>query len=129
MRCIEFKGYIGKAGYGLTHDKETKKTISAHRLAFKQAYGYLPQVVMHICDNPKCINPEHLKAGTQAENIKDCITKGRYNPGFKLTKEQIEEIKKDPRSSRVLGKIYGVNQKTICNYKKEVSGKGGHCGV
>ena len=77
--CVLYTGYVSKAGYGLTYNPETKKTISAHRLAFKQANGYLPKVVMHVCDNPTCINPEHLKAGTQSENIKDCVQKGRYS--------------------------------------------------
>jgi len=120
MRCIEYNGHIGNAGYGLDYDPETKKTISAHRLAFKQAYGFLPKVVMHTCDNPKCVNPEHLKAGTQSENIKDCVSKGRYVTRQKLSKEDCEHIKQSGFSSRALAKYYGVNQKTILNIKKEV---------
>lgn len=131
MRCIEYKGYITKSGYGLDYNPETQKTILAHRLAFKIAYGYLPKVVMHICDNPSCVNPEHLKAGTQSDNIKDCISKGRYKYRRKLTLEQTKEIINDTRPQRVIAKNYNVSQKTILNVKKGryITGKGGSCGV
>jgi len=127
MRCIEYKGSIGNSGYGMDYDPDTQKTITAHRLAFKQANGFLPPVVMHICDNKICVNPEHLKAGTQSDNIKDCVAKGRYVSRQKVSDQDIKAIQSDPRSSRVLGKVYGVNQKTILNYKN-YTGKGGSCG-
>lgn len=52
-----------------------------HVFAYEEAYGPVPAgcVVMHTCDNPKCINPKHLVAGTQADNVRDCIAKGRGN--------------------------------------------------
>lgn len=135
MRCIEYKGHISNAGYGLDYDPETQKTISAHRLAFKQANGYLPKVVMDSCDNPVCINPSHLIAGNQSDNIKDCVSKKRYVSRQKLSLDDCEHIKKSSFSSRLLAKYYGVNQKTICNIKNEkynyrdISGKGGSCGA
>ena len=135
MRCIEYTGSIGNSGYGMDYDPDTQKTISAHRLAFKQANGYLPKVVMHSCDNPICINPAHLVAGTQSDNIKDCVSKGRYKSQQKLSLEDCEHIRSSSFSSRSLAKYYGVNQKTILNIKndkfnyKDISGKGGSCGA
>ena len=132
--CILYNGHIGNAGYGLDYDPETKKTITAHRLAFKAHYGYLPKVVMHLCDNKACVNPDHLLAGTQSENIQDCVRKGRHGAKSKLSSTEILEILLSDSSSRQLAKKYNVNQKTICNvrnhkYNYDITGHGGSCGV
>jgi hypothetical protein len=134
--CIPYMGYIAPNGYGMDYDPETKKTISAHRLAFKQAYGYLPKVVMHLCDYKQCVNPKHLQAGTQSENIKDCVAKGRYDYSKrKLNKEQVLEIYNDKsKSQRTLAASYGVTQRVVQGIKwgqtyKEYTGHGGSCGV
>jgi hypothetical protein len=54
-----------------------------HRLAYCEAHAIdiediVGQVVMHTCDNPACINPEHLRLGTQADNLADMLSKGRH---------------------------------------------------
>lgn len=133
--CVIHTGYISNAGYGLTYNPETKKTISAHRKAFKDAHGYLPKVVMHICDTPTCVNPQHLIAGTQSMNILDCVSKGRYNNSKrKLSKEDVEHIYSSSFSQRALAKYYGVTQRVIWGIKNhktycEWTGHGGSCGV
>lgn len=53
------------------------KIISSHRVAYGLATGEEPEVVMHMCDNPACVNPAHLKGGSQAENNFDMRDKGR----------------------------------------------------
>lgn len=57
------------------------KVLYLHRLSFMSSHGELRpgMYVLHRCDNPKCINAEHLFAGTQADNIRDCVAKGRHN--------------------------------------------------
>lgn len=45
-----------------------KKPTTKHRAVFYSVHGYLPEVVEHACNNPRCINPEHLKAGTHKSN-------------------------------------------------------------
>lgn len=65
-------------GYGMLtiHGKQ----VRLHRLAALIWHAIpLPakKVIRHICDNPSCFNPEHIIPGTQAENMKDCSTKGR----------------------------------------------------
>lgn len=54
----------------------------AHRISYELHVGQIPDgmVVMHECDNPLCVNPGHLRVGTQLENIKDRDTKGRQVP-------------------------------------------------
>lgn len=117
MECKLHEKGVANSGYGLSYDPLTKKTMSAHRKVFRDTYGFLPPVVMHICDNPLCVNPEHLRAGTQSENIKDCVAKGRHKSHQKLSLEQCNEIKSSELSSRKLGEIYGVHQNTILNIK------------
>ena len=55
--------------------------IYAHRGSFLVAYGDLPagKQICHTCDNPACINPAHLWAGTASENMQDCVSKGRMS--------------------------------------------------
>ena len=128
MRCIIYQGSIGNSGYGLDYDPDTQKTLSAHRLAFKQAYGYLPKVVMHTCDNKRCINPAHLRAGTQSENLKDAYNKGRAKPPLKIEEPLRSQIRASSGSSRKVATQYGIHQTTVLNIRKEISGHGGSCG-
>src|SRR5690606_6189427 len=77
------------------------------RYIYEECFGAIPEghVVMHKCDNTKCINPEHLNVGTQSDNVRDMFNKGRYkrrkpwpkgekSGRAKLTEEQVREIKK-----------------------------------
>lgn len=77
--CHEYTGYIHPLGYGELIFKG--KMWKVHRLVWVALKGPIPSwpraVVLHSCDNRKCINPDHLSLGTQQENIRDCVTKGR----------------------------------------------------
>lgn len=55
------------------------KYVNAHRFSYKINKGTIPKgmVVMHTCDTPLCVNPEHLKLGTQKDNLQDMYSKGR----------------------------------------------------
>lgn len=67
-----------KAAYGRFSFNGTK--IQAHRAAYLATHGEIPDglLVLHRCNNPKCINPEHLKIGTQVENMADRSRAGRH---------------------------------------------------
>lgn len=93
-----------------------------HRLVFFIFNGYLPEVVMHKCDNMKCINPHHLIAGTFKQNSEDMVAKGhscrgeKNGGGVKLNINTVKEIKKlitEGVSQRTLAKMYGVSRRTI----------------
>lgn len=135
MECKLYDGHIGNAGYGLDYNPETQKTVLAHRYAFYKAYGYYPKIVMHKCNNKACINPDHLLAGTQSENVKQSYRDGlQINPNRKLSEESVKQIYNDPRSSRAIAKDFGVSQPIISKIKrgasyKEWTGHGGSCGV
>lgn len=81
--CIEWHGAQTKDGYGIiTFWKDGRRTsTTAHRMAYEMAHGPVGEdiCVMHSCDNPACVNVDHLSLGTQLDNIQDCISKGRAN--------------------------------------------------
>jgi hypothetical protein len=75
--------------------------------------------VLHQCDNPSCVNPSHLFIGTNADNVKDKVNKGRQAKGVsngqsRLTEDTVRAIKQNTTSSfRALGRLYNVSHKTI----------------
>lgn len=80
--CWEWTGSLAGTGYGSIswHGRQMR----AHRLAWQLTYGPIPKgtgahgtCVLHRCDNPPCVRPEHLFLGTNHENVLDCIAKGR----------------------------------------------------
>lgn len=79
MTCIEWTGAKTPRGYG--NQWFQGKQHGAHRVAYYEATGIWPEVVRHTCDNPPCINPEHLVPGTQADNMHDRMDRGRWDGG------------------------------------------------
>jgi hypothetical protein len=67
-------------GYGAIASPLERKTLRAHRVSYELHIGPIPDgmVIMHSCDNPSCVNPEHLVAGPQGDNVRDCVAKGRH---------------------------------------------------
>lgn len=79
--CWEWQGGSkSQKGYGLIQQggKGTPRVL-AHRLSYQIHHGPIEpgMVIMHLCDNPRCVNPAHLKQGTASENILDSFRKGR----------------------------------------------------
>lgn len=89
-----------KSGDGYGHLKVQGTQHTAHRLTYTMYVGEIPagKVLMHSCDNPICVKPEHLTPGTQAQNIQDAVQKGRIARGTAhglavLTEQQVYEIR------------------------------------
>jgi hypothetical protein len=115
-------------GYGKFYSDKRGRPVAAHRTAWVITHGNLleGQVVRHKCDNPACVNPEHLETGSQAQNLNDMFLRGR-NPdrskgrnGFaKLTLEQVRSIRsayaRGNISHRELATMFHVGATTIHN--------------
>lgn len=118
--CIRFTGHLDREGYGRIMVARVK--YMAHRLAYSINNGPIPDgyVVRHKCDNPSCINPEHLEVGTQADNIADKVSRGRQARGSGvgraiLTEESVREIRSSPLKVSELSILYGVSVVSIRN--------------
>lgn len=113
-------------GYG----QATHKAVhwGAHRLMFHLLHPSMNlkgKSICHHCDNRRCINPEHLYAGTPLSNMRDMINRGRQkftgcpgerHPSAKLTEEQVREIRKRNAAGegyRKLATIYGIDRTGI----------------
>lgn len=74
--CLIWSACVGSDGYG--HVRYNGKVSAAHRVSFEMSRGREPRGhILHSCDNPLCINPKHLSEGSHAENMRQCVQRGR----------------------------------------------------
>lgn len=134
-RCWLWRGSVtGSLGYGqfglmTAGAHPVQKNVYAHRLAWALSHGPIPggQHVLHSCDVPRCVNPEHLFLGTQKSNMEDAARKGRLHaarPGKqKLTSTQVADIRTAAaRGERQidLARAFGVSESCISQIVKGI---------
>ena len=103
------------------------KTVKIHRYMYEQKHGKIPQGLMacHTCDNPSCVNPDHIFLGTCAQNLNDRNQKGRQAKGSrcgqsKITESDVLAIRseftpKTPVLVRLMARKYGIGKTMIYN--------------
>lgn len=123
--CWVWKRAIHTYGYGVFHLSKERgcALVSAHRYSWELAHGPIVDglFVLHKCDNPPCVNPNHLFLGTQKINVRDAALKGRIHT-TKLSKEKAEAIRdlymactKARGTIKRLAEHFGVHRHTIQN--------------
>lgn len=137
--CWLWTGEISNKGYGRFRYKGSR--VSAHRVSYTLFKGEIRGLcVLHKCDNPRCVNPDHLFLGTHRDNLMDAIKKGRHMVGdknpcrihpeiirrgenhnmAKLNNAEVEYIKKELANGvniTTLSKKFNVSLTTICDIK------------
>lgn len=116
--------WTGKHARGYAYISIANRWRRAHRVAYELVKGPIPEgaYICHTCDNPGCVRPDHLYAGTPADNMRDKQAKGRQTrgedfPQAKLTDAKVIEMRREysrkhtPRA--VFARRYGVAEATI----------------
>lgn len=124
--CTDKDGYV-RIRYNGKHDR-------LFRVIYQQKYGEIPErmVIRHKCDNRWCCNVDHLEIGTQKDNVRDMIERGRdcyHKPKYssrgtknhanKLTEKQVRDIYLSNLNNSELSKIYNVSKANISYIKNK----------
>lgn len=127
--CWEWTGRAKtKVGYGqIGMGGRDGARVLVHRYSYELHNGPIPDglVVMHKCDNPRCVNPAHLSLGTHSDNTRDAVAKGRWKSipplnfgenqrSAKLTEQDVRLIRDNPDiSTKELALRFGTNVTSI----------------
>lgn len=132
--CWLWEAFTNAGGYGqMTIGKRSDGTILAHRAAWIIYRGDIPEGlgVLHRCDNPPCVNPDHLFLGTEKDNMQDCSRKNRVNKTIKLrgvdhansklNEAAVRHIRSTRGNTAALAAEYGVTTANIKYVRRGVT--------
>jgi len=129
--CWDWLKFKDRNKYG--HIKVLGKSELVHRVAYQTLVGDIPSgmFVCHRCDNPSCLNPEHLFIGTNQDNIDDKVAKNRQSKIgqqkgskhslAKLTEKDIVDIRISTLSQNKLALLYGMTQSSISQIQNKIT--------
>lgn len=133
--CWVWQKWKDKDGYGMFR-KQNSGAERAHRWAWQHYRGEIPAAnewggtlhVLHRCDNPSCVNPDHLYLGTNKDNVRDKMLRGRHfvvsgerHPDAKITEQDVLAIRASDKPYATLASEYGVAESTIGSIKQRKS--------
>jgi hypothetical protein len=129
--CWEWTGSRMNGRYGqFTYTTRTGQVhIYAHRMAWEITNGPIPakHYICHTCDNPLCVRPDHLFAGTQFDNMRDASRKGRLSLPRLRNRATADEVRRrwlaGGVSQRDLAREFGVHEVQIGRWLRTVKGK------
>lgn len=137
--CWLWQHYRDQYGYGIfvDYDRNSRRRVNmrAHRFTYATVYGSIPVglCVLHKCDTPNCINPDHLFVGSQADNNADMCKKGRNRnrrgsdvPNSKLDARKVKAIRHMlavGTYARIIAGRFGVSNSLIYAIKSEKAWK------
>lgn len=129
--CWLWVAWVNNHGYGQFF--KDNRNQYAHRVSFELSNGPIPDglLVLHKCDIPACVRPDHLFLGTHKENSRDMVKKGRHNklgnpgtqwkcdelhPNRKLSDQDVSEIRQrraNGESCTFVARAFGINPTTV----------------
>ena len=129
--CWPWLGCFNQKGYGrlsVAMNGKTRNLRATHiALALTGVARPADMHALHSCDNPACVNPRHLRWGTNSDNVRDRILRGRRGaPGAKLGEahfnaklsvEQVRAIRACDQNPAITAAVYGVSRKTVYDIK------------
>lgn len=119
--CWPWAGTVDANGYGVIAD-DNRRQLRAHRIAYERVNGAVSEsrYVCHSCDNPSCVNPNHLWLGSAADNNEDKRAKLRHSHGAshgmaKISENDVRDIRGlyPQMSQQAIADRYGLHQTTV----------------
>jgi hypothetical protein len=122
--CVEWPFGKDSSGYGAV--KVGRKMVGAHKVVLERYIrpGRDGEYALHSCNRPACVNPRHLRWGTQEENMRDRRVAGNFAPGIhpaaKLQVEEARRVKFDGERAAVVAAELGISTSAVRKIRRGV---------